>query len=202
MVYLARGVFTQGLRQKRVGQLVPIVAPLGNRFVYEPDDDRTHVLVAGGVGAPPLCFLAREMVGSGCGGRIVVINGARSRSHLIGAHELSQMPVELHVLTDDGSTGCKGIVTDVLADMLTELNPSMATVYACGPTAMLRAVTDLIVPVGIPGQVSVETPMPCALGVCMGCVIKLHHAAPPGFIYKRSCADGPIFAADQIIWDN
>jgi dihydroorotate dehydrogenase electron transfer subunit len=200
IVYLARGVFTQGLRNKQAGQKLSIVGPLGNWYVEDPDPSVTHILVGGGVGAPPLYFFSEVLTAdSAVRNRLRVINGARSREHLVGIKEFTALGVDVCYTTDDGSFGRKGIVTDALAELLDSSGP--AHVYTCGPTGMLRAVGDLCLSRGVPCQVSVETMMPCGLGVCMGCVVKIRDGSEAGWSYLRSCYDGPVFRADEILWD-
>jgi dihydroorotate dehydrogenase electron transfer subunit len=202
IVYLARGVFTQGLRNKQVGQNLSVVGPLGNWFTPPDSPDATLILVGGGVGAPPIYFFASELSAEGRADRtVVVINGARSESLLVGVREFSELDIEMHFVTDDGSFGARGVVTDVLLERL-ERQDGPVQVYACGPTGMLRAVSNLCIARDVPCQVSVETPMPCGLGVCMGCVVKIKDAASPdGFTYQRSCYEGPVFRADEILWE-
>jgi dihydroorotate dehydrogenase electron transfer subunit len=200
IVYLARGVFTQGLRNKQAGQTLSVVGPLGNWYVADPSPDVTHVIVGGGVGAPPLYFFADELCREpGLRGRPRVINGARSREHLIGVQEFDALGVDVIYTTDDGSFGRKGVVTDALSEILDQ--GGRAHVYTCGPTAMLRAVGNLCVSRGVDCQVSVETMMPCGLGVCMGCVVKIKDKTEAGWSYLRSCYEGPVFKAEEIIWD-
>ena len=197
IVYLARGVFTQGLRRKRAGERLSIVGPLGNSFQPDPRPECRHILVAGGVGAPPMQVLAERICGAA---PTVVINGARTASLLVGCREFAAMPLQFIPVTEDGSMGRKGVVTDVLGELL-EAAKTPLHVYACGPTAMLRAVGTLCATYGVECHVSVETVMPCGLGVCMGCVVRVRDAGPAGFRYVRSCYEGPVFAADQILWD-
>ncbi len=202
IVYLARGVFTQGLRNKRPGQLLSVVGPLGNWFEPDPRPQAAHIMVAGGVGAPPLYLLAETMrceAGQEC--RIAVINGARTRNLLVAVQEFTDLGVDLHFTTDDGTHGLRGVVTDALLTLLDEA-AGPAHVYTCGPTAMLRAVSDICIPRNIPCQVSVETIMPCGLGVCMGCVVKIRNRdSAQGYDYLRSCYEGPVFRAEDIIWE-
>jgi dihydroorotate dehydrogenase electron transfer subunit len=201
IVYLARGAFTQGLRGKRPGDKLSVVGPLGNSFSVAEETGGRHVLVAGGVGAPPMYLLAWDMARRGFPlHHVTIINGARTRGLLVALHEMEALGVDLRVTTDDGSVGRHGLVTDELAAVLAGREPMR--VYACGPTAMLRAVGDECVRRGVSCQVSVETVMPCGVGVCMGCVVKIRDASSPsGFAYQRSCQDGPVFEAAEVIWE-
>ncbi len=202
ILYLARGVFTKGLRDKIPGQKLSLIGPLGNSFKPSIKPDVSHILVAGGVGAPPLYFLAREIKSDPskkC--RVEVINGARTQDLLVAVDEFSELGAEVRCTTDDGSRGVKGIVTDVLKEMLEERSGEVC-VYSCGPTPMLRTVGELCVQQGVNCQLSVETMMPCGMGVCMGCVVKIKDSSSEtGWTYKRSCCEGPVFQADEIIWD-
>jgi dihydroorotate dehydrogenase electron transfer subunit len=202
IVYLARGVFTLGMRKKQVGQTLSVVGPLGNWFQPDPRLDVTHIMVAGGVGAPPLYFLAQQMsCGDGPECTLAVVNGARTKSLLVGIQEFGELGVDVHFTTDDGSHGLKGIVTDQLLPML-DSAAGPVHVYTCGPTAMMRAVAEICLARGVPCQVSLETVMPCGLGVCMGCVVKIKDAgSATGFNYLRSCYEGPVFRADEVIWE-
>jgi dihydroorotate dehydrogenase electron transfer subunit len=200
IVYVARGAFTIGMSALREGAPLSLVGPLGNSFEPDPSPDVLHLLVAGGVGAPPLYFLAREMVAAGHDpAAICVINGARSRDLLVASREFERLGIGLRETTDDGSSGRQGTVTDELRDQIAAAGP--CSVYACGPTPMLKAVGSLCVEAGVPCRVSLETVMPCGLGVCMGCVIKLRNEAEPeGYTLVRSCHEGPIFDASEVIW--
>jgi dihydroorotate dehydrogenase electron transfer subunit len=202
IVYLARGVFTYGLRNKQVGQKLSVVGPLGNWFQPDPNPETTHLMVAGGVGAPPLYFLAQRLsCGDNTDCKIAVVNGARSRELLVGVEEFDDLGVEVHYTTDDGSHGLRGIVTDALTRLLAATEGPVH-VYTCGPTVMMRAVADICTARGVPCQVSLETLMPCGLGVCMGCVVKIKDSNAPGaFQYLRSCYEGPVFRAGEIIWE-
>ncbi len=203
IVYLVRGTFTQTLAHKRPGDRVFIVGPLGNRFVVaEPRTQYTHVLVAGGVGAPPLYLLAEEMVRSGIAGtNVVVVNGARRHDLLVCQEHFAELGVRLFTVTEDGSAGAQGKVTDVLKSLHQQksLPRERTQLYACGPTAMLEATAKFAMKHGLRCQVSMETMMPCGVGVCLGCAVKVR--AGEGFDYRRACADGPIFDAAEVVWE-
>lgn len=203
IVYLVRGAFTQLLAQKAPGEKVFIVGPLGNRFVVaEPRASITHLLVAGGVGAPPLYLLAEEMIQEGVPGKnIIVVNGARRRDLLVCQDHFAELGVRLLTVTEDGSQGAKGNVTDVLKSLheRDELLKGRCQVYTCGPTPMLKAVSKFSHKHRLPCQVSMETLMPCGLGVCLGCAVKVR--TEDGFDYRRACVDGPIFDAAEVLWE-
>lgn len=202
VVYLVRGTFTQMLARKQAGDRVFVVGPLGNRFtVAQPSEERVHVLVAGGVGAPPLYLLAEELIQTGVPStNVVVINGARRHDLLVCQEHFAQLGVRAFAVTEDGSLGAKGKVTDVLKRLYEDsgLAHHRWQIYTCGPTAMLEAVADFASTYRLPCQVSMETLMPCGLGVCLGCAVRVRTA--DGFEYKRACVDGPIFEAMEVLW--
>ena len=201
VVYLVRGAFTRGMAELPVGGTVSAVGPLGGAFSRPASAEATAVMVAGGVGAPPLYFHASELVRTGFPvDRITVINGARTASMLIAGDDFVALGVDARITTDDGSAGVRGLVTDELRRML-DAGP-VSSVCACGPTPMLRAVADVCAASSTPCQISVETLMPCGMGVCMGCVVKRRDpASETGFSYARACHDGPVFDAQELIWE-
>jgi len=200
IIYLVRGPFTKGLAGLPAGGTVSVVGPLGNSFAPDPGAEGLHVLAAGGVGAPPLRFLAERLMLSLPSERLVVINGARTREMLVAADDFASLGLEPLICTDDGSAGFKGTVLDALRAV--SATRRVACVYACGPEPMLRAVGDHCASAGIPCRLSVETVMLCGVGVCMGCVVKLRSGdGAPGYTYARACADGPVFDAEDIVWE-
>jgi len=202
VIYLVRGVFTQLLARKQLGDRVYVVGPLGNRFIVaEPMQEFQHVLVAGGVGAPPMYLLAEELVQKGAPPeQIVVVNGARRADLLVCEPHFTGLGICYHAVTEDGSAGERGKVTDVLQRLHEQgaCSQEWCRIYTCGPTAMLEAVAQFAQHRDLPCQVSVETVMPCGLGVCLGCVVKVRNA--DGYDYKRACVDGPIFDAREVLW--
>jgi|SRR5579872_768815 len=217
IVYLARGSFTSGLARKQPGDAVSLLGPLGRPFHVEDRADLLHILVAGGLGAPPLHFLATVLAHSGRNDRdqprrpdrterlvedpIVVINAARTESLLVGLTEFGALDVALHVLTDDGSCGVRGMATDLLRVVLEQNAERPRAIYACGPMAMLRSVGEMAIALGLPCQLSIETSMPCGIGLCQGCAIPVRNSAMPhGHAYALACMDGPVFEARDLIW--
>jgi dihydroorotate dehydrogenase electron transfer subunit len=171
---------------------------------------RRHILIAGGFGAPPLYFLAQELsVGRNDQpsntDTVTVVNAARTRDLLVASVEFSSLDLVIHTITDDGSHGRRGLATEMLCALLEEADAEGALprvqLYACGPMPMLRAVGEIAVPLGIPCQVSVETSMPCGIGLCYGCAVRTRDdSAPQGYAYSRACWDGPVFEAGDVFW--
>nr|WP_246386087.1 hypothetical protein [Armatimonas rosea] len=158
-------------------------------------------MVGGGYGVPPLNFLAKTIKAANPSAKVTLIYGARSANLLVGDDGLREAGVEIIACTDDGSLGVKGRVTDGLAPLLAP--PILgaggasggACVYTCGPTPMMRAVAELCMAHNTPCQVSMETPMPCGIGICVGCVLKKADGT-----FSRTCTDGPVYPATEVTW--
>jgi len=197
LFYAVRGTFTELLSMKPVGSSIRLLGPLGNWFQPVRGVQR-HILVAGGSGAPPLCFFASRLAPSlRADERIVILMGARRRDLLVGLDEFRALGAEVHVATEDGSQGYAGRVTDLLEQQLQEPTPS--AVYACGPNGMLKFVAKTCIERGVPCYVSVEAPMPCGVGACYGCAVRI--ALPGGAWFRRACTEGPIFRAEEVLWE-
>ena len=175
---------------------VDVVGPLGRPFSL-PRDAASVTLVGGGYGAAPLFGLAEALASRGC--RIDFVLGAGSGDRLFGVLDAKRMAASVAVTTDDGSTGTRGRVTDVLPRVMDAARTEV--VYACGPMAMLRAVTRVAEQRGVPTQCAVEESMACGIGVCMTCVLPV--VGDDGLTRMvRSCTDGPVFAGDRVRWDD
>lgn len=188
------------LSQRRPGEVLDVLAPLGTPFRLDPDG--VPVFVAGGTGMAPFVFLARRARERGLRPRVYV--GARTAAELGGNDRLAAMGAELRVATDDGSAGHKGTVIELA---VRELDRAMAAggvdgrppaLYACGPHAMMRALAEACAERGWPLQVSLETPMACGIGICLSCTVPGPRG--PGF-YRRCCVEGPVFDAREVAWE-
>ncbi|MBI2297610.1 MAG: hypothetical protein HYU66_01435 [Armatimonadetes bacterium] len=152
-------------------------------------------LVGGGVGVPPLHFLAARSVGSGVA--MTAFVGARNRARLLGVEAFEALGVHTQVSTEDGSAGFRGTNVAALAESLEEL--PVGQVLACGPTPMLRAAAQLAAEHGIPCQVCLEARMACAMGACLSCVVE---TTTPGWRrYQRVCTEGPVFDSTDLVWE-
>jgi dihydroorotate dehydrogenase electron transfer subunit len=171
-----------------------LLAPLGVPFHPCPPSHRP-VLVAGGVGVAPLLFLARELAAAGV--RPLSLYGGRTHKDLPLDAELAAVS-ELRVATEDGSRGTRGRVTALLDQALGEI--PAAKVYTCGPEAMMAAVAIACERLGVPCEASLETPMACGYGVCLGCPVPRlgPDGAGNGFLY--ACTEGPCVDAAAIAW--
>jgi dihydroorotate dehydrogenase electron transfer subunit len=171
------------------GQTVDVVGPLGRPFPL-PAPGTPALLVGGGYGAAALVGLARAL--RDAGSRVLAVCGAASADRLCSVDELAEL-AEVTVMTDDGSAGQRGWVTDAVSRVL----PEVGVVYACGPMGMLRAVADVATAAGVPSYVAVEESMACGIGVCMTCVLPVI-GADGRTRFSRSCTEGPVFGGDRV----
>ena len=167
-IFAPHGLGTQWLATQRAGDVIDIIAPLGKPFIL-PKQPISCVIVAGGYGAAPMELLARELRARNC--RVDVVLGAATQEKLFGVLDLKGVSDSLIVTTDDGTSGVRGRVTDVLADVITKNNSQ--AVYACGPMPMLQAVAQVSQENGAFSQCAVEESMACGIGVCMTCVLPI-----------------------------
>ncbi len=211
IVYLVTGKMTARLAACRAGDPLQIWGPLGNGFSPAAIDHL--IMVAGGIGQTPFMALARESLGLQRYGepprhvprskKVTLCYGARSAEYHAGVQEFRALGVDVHVSTDDGSAGRRGFVTEVLQEVFNEpqTNASLdrCRVVCCGPERMMEAVAQITDKAGVSCQVSLETPMACGIGICFSCVTKVRQA-DGGWDYRRTCTEGPVFEADQIVW--
>ncbi|HEV8131957.1 MAG TPA: dihydroorotate dehydrogenase electron transfer subunit [Acidobacteriota bacterium] len=183
------GLGTQLMVQFPIGAQVPMIGPLGNQFELCPW--KQMVMVAGGVGIAPFYLLAQKL--SGRGTQPVLFYGARSRDDLVTMEEFQSLNVEVHAATEDGSYGTRGFVTEPLARFLQA--HADCDLMACGPHAMLAAVTRLAKLHRSSLQISVECFMGCGFGACFGCAVE----TVDGF--RLACRYGPVFDGHKLKWD-
>lgn len=195
-VFSVSGKGTAWLAGRRPQDKLDIVGPLGKPFRL-PAERVTATLVGGGYGSAPLLPLAAALRERGC--RVDVVMGAGSVDRLFGQLDAKRIATSIEVTTEDGSMGRSGRVSDVLPQVLDRTSSDV--VYACGPMAMLEAVTRIATERGIPCQVAVEESMACGIGVCMTCVLPV--VGDDGQTRMlRSCVDGPVFLGDRVRWDD
>lgn len=186
---------TERLTRCRTGDRLSIIGPLGNAFLV-PESCRQLVLVAGGIGVPPIRFLAQSLLEREDGlNRCVVFIGGRSQDDLVCISEFDLPGFLLDVSTDDGSRGHRGLVTHSLERTLDSTPVDL--ICACGPPAMLKAVAAIALRRNIPCQVSIEAMMACGMGACLGCAVE---TTDDDGRYRHACVDGPVFDAGRIKW--
>jgi len=217
ILYNVVGIGTRLLSKKKKGEKLLVLGPLGNGFNHIKKKktlakrQKIIIIVGGGVGIPPLYHLIKNLLmnkkAKVNAKDIYVFLGARKKSYLHCSKDLKKLKVHLRMSTDDGSYGHKGLITECLDDFL-YLNGSLIdemTIYTCGPTPMLKAVSTLSFKYDVDCQVSVEEPMPCGFGACLGCAIKVHNETTRDndidYRYAITCCEGPVFDARDIIWE-
>jgi dihydroorotate dehydrogenase electron transfer subunit len=193
-VVAAHGPGTQWLVERRVGETLDLVGPLGNPFPL-PSGPAPAVLVGGGYGSAPLLPLAQALLANGSPVEFVL--GAATAHRLYGEMTAKRMVGRVSITTDDGSAGEKGLVTDVLPEAIERISAEI--VYACGPMPMLQAVGEVAQHHAIRAQVAVEESMACGIGVCMTCVLPVR-GSDGRSRFVRSCVDGPVFDALNVRW--
>ena len=179
------GEGTTRMARAEPGEPFTLLGPLGKPW-RAPTPGRRAVLVGGGVGIAPLLFLARTL-----SERPIAVYGGRSARDLPLDDELAELS-DLSITTEDGSRGVKGRVTDVLGELLSDGHE----VFTCGPDRMMAKVAQICAERDVPCEASLETPMACGYGVCLGCPVP---TAEGGYLY--ACTEGPCIDARRIDWE-
>ena len=216
IIYSVVGTGTAWMARAGQGDEISLLGPLGNAFAIS-ESKPLAALVGGGVGIPPMIYLASAM--QAAGKTVVAFCGARSADMLPVTlapgvevapdgqpapciSQFGQFGVDSVIATDDGSLGWKGFVSEPVAAWLDALDAPdrQAVVYACGPEPMMRALAEICIARDVECQVSLERHMACGMGTCQSCVCKTRSDAEQGWSYKLCCTDGPVFDAREIIW--
>lgn len=198
-LYQVLGRGTEALSQvERHGQVAALL-PLGNSW---PEASGRAIVVAGGIGSASLLTLCEGLASSTVDTQLFF--GAASKQAAIGCglEDFRVLKLPLTLTTDDGSLGQRGFVTAPLEECLSSGGGANATIYACGPWVMMRRVAELAAQFRVRCVVSLEAPMGCGFGVCVGCVVAVKTDGPLGYdSYKRVCIEGSIFPAETIRWE-
>jgi dihydroorotate dehydrogenase electron transfer subunit len=191
------GVGTSLLYDAQPGARIDCLGPLGKPFV--PVAPPAHAwMVAGGVGLAPFATLAQGLAARGT--TMTLFYGGRSAGDLFFESLFTDLGATLIITTEDGSRGERGRVTLPLDRALqTRATDDPVTLYACGPTPMMRAVADLGAKYARQTFVSLEPVMGCGMGGCYSCVVRV--TRPGGTHLVRSCIEGPVFDAAHLVWD-
>jgi dihydroorotate dehydrogenase electron transfer subunit len=205
VVYLTVGKMTTKLARLTAGQPLEVWGPLGNGFALHACEHL--VMVAGGIGQTPFLALARERLGLRSYGepprdvplpsKVILCYGVRNQAYLAGVADFEALGVEVHVSTDDGTAGQHGLVTQTLETVLD--SPGGAHIVCCGPEPMMAAVARIAQAKAVTCEASLETPMACGIGICFSCVARVRDGEG-GWDYRRTCVEGPVFDANQIVW--
>lgn len=198
ILYEVVGRGTELLSQKKAGQYIDILGPLGQGFNLTGNGKNLrHYLIAGGMGIAPLFFLAQRLIEQRIqynNHKPIILIGARTKAEVISKRDFINLGLDVRISTDDGSVGYKGKVTDLLSHLLKTKIHQLSNIYACGPRPMLVAVSTISKRHNIPTQISLDEYMACGLGVCLGCMVKTTEGQ------QLVCRDGPVFDATKIKW--
>jgi len=191
------GTGTARLYEAEPGARLDCLGPLGRPF--EPVEPPAEAwMVAGGVGLAPFATLAEALAARRTS--MTLFYGARSGGDLYCTEIFERLGARMILATEDGSRGEAGRVSEPLARALAGRDRGRAvTIYACGPTPMMRAVAAQGAGAGVPVFVSLEQVMGCGLGGCYSCVVRVRSSDRERFV--RSCVDGPVFDASTLIWE-
>ena len=223
LIHRVVGVGTDWLSRLRIGDPVFVIGPLGNQFQLPPSGG-VALLVGGGVGIPPMMYLAEKLKGQ----KAVAFAGAVNRNllaltvndnapaptaydidPLYNIEEFARHGIPAIISTDDGSYGFRGFVTQALEAYLDKFfkGDTRPVIYTCGPEPMMRRVAEIAQTRNVKCQIAVERAMACGMGTCQSCCIKVKKPDPaqppmPGqnWAYRLACTDGPVFDASQLLW--
>lgn len=188
IVYRVAGKGTAEFSKYGVGDRIKVVGPLGNGYTLKSEK---ALLIAGGIGIPPMVQTAKEL--NAMGVEVSVAVGYRNSDNFL-VKELSEYG-NVYIATEDGSAGTKGNVIDAIKAN----NIDAKVIYSCGPTPMLRGVKSFANENNMEAQISLEEKMACGIGACLACVCKSrevdHHSNVNN---KRICKDGPVFDANEV----
>lgn len=192
LMYRVVGKATGILKQKNPGDILDIIGPLGNGFPHPKNSAIRPILIAGGIGFAPIYALAESLSSF----NPLLFHGARTADELLCNGLQSSLCGTPRISTDDGSSGLKGTVVDLLEDFLAlkTHEPRLTLLYACGSKPMLRSLSSLMQRHGLQGYIAMEEAMACGFGTCLGCVVNTTGG------YKRVCREGPVFPAAEIIF--
>lgn len=220
IIYRRQGRGTAVLSTLRPLDQVSVLGPLGRGFAWHRSLARP-ALVGGGVGVPPLIYLARRLLADGALPR-AFIGFARS-AVAIGEDRFQALGVPVQVATNDGSAGHRGFVTELVEREAAA--GRIDSLFACGPVPMLAATAQIARRYGLPCQLCLEALMGCGVGACLTCVWPVRASAAgrgegsepatkgaldagepepwhPSYAgYRRVCREGPVFAAEEVVFD-
>ncbi len=189
-VFKIIGRGTALLAEKKAGEKLDLLGPLGNGFLPDRKPHRA-IIVGGGIGIPPLYLLTKTLLNLKTQDITVILGGRTSRDIPL-TDMFNKLGVTVVITTNDGSQGLSGVVTDPLKPLLEETVQLETVVYGCGPDPMLQAVTELARTHEIEAKVSMEEHMACGIGACLGCVVDTDTGK------QRVCKEGPVFDGNHV----
>ncbi len=195
LLYRVAGKGTKILSEKKPGDRLEVLGPLGNGFPVKKTPLKI-ILVAGGIGIAPIFALAESLVHSKKKEIPVLFYGARTKNEVLCIEKLRDLGIEPIIATDDGTLGKKGNIINVLKRQLARDASPLTSheIFSCGPEPMLKALSSFAVTNNIKGHVALEQHMACGVGTCLGCVVNTTKGI------KRVCKEGPVFPMEDIVW--
>ncbi len=187
IIYKIKGKGTKFIASLSIGNEIDIMGPLGEGFSITGEK---ALLIGGGVGTAPLVFLSKVLK-------------EKNNPHSLVQGYRSDVKIgkiyadRVYTITEDGSSGKKGIINDYLEEIINSENPRI--IYACGPNIVLKSIVETAIKHNIKTQIALEREFACGVGVCMGCSIKVKENGL--IVNKRICKDGPVFDGESIIWN-
>ncbi|UCF83676.1 MAG: dihydroorotate dehydrogenase electron transfer subunit [Desulfobacteraceae bacterium] len=216
ILYRVLGKGTEWLSRCKAGQKLDAIGPLGNGFVFQ-EDVKNVILIARGIGIAPLYGVAEAVLMQNQGARICILMGGRTKERIFYEKECRKIG-QSFFYTDDGSKGFQGSGPQLLRHLM-ECNklPQSFSMYACGPSPMLRDLSNISEKFELPGQVALEEHMGCGLGACLSCACplkasyirrnehwekpSLHWSEDGSQVYSLICKDGPVYNIQEVDWD-
>ncbi|GAB2561312.1 dihydroorotate dehydrogenase electron transfer subunit [Gracilibacillus alcaliphilus] len=187
VIFKIFGEGTRVLSTYQAGDQLDVILPCGTYYPIDQLDVKQALIVGGGIGVPPLYYLAKTLKEKGV--EITSILGFQTKDQIF-YEEKFQAIGDTYIATNDGSYGTQGFVTDIIE----KVNPSFDYFFSCGPTPMLKAVSNQLAAHN--GYISLEERMGCGVGTCYACVVPLKEDPQKS---KKICKDGPVFKANEVI---
>ncbi|MCX5641655.1 MAG: dihydroorotate dehydrogenase electron transfer subunit [Candidatus Omnitrophica bacterium] len=188
--YQVKGKGTILLSRLQAGDSISLLGPLGKPYPAVPGP---KIILAGGLGAAGLLFLAKNLSLGSQNKKSVVLLGCKTKEDLFLLDNFQDLGIPTYCATEDGSFGFKGLATSLLTQKIKKI-PGKGTLYACGPNPMLAMAGKIAAKHGWSAYFSMETMMACGIGLCRGCAVATING------YRLACVDGPVFPAEEIIW--
>jgi dihydroorotate dehydrogenase electron transfer subunit len=215
ILYCVVGPASLRMTTLSAGDSISVIGPLGNGFSM-PKGEKTVLLLAGGMGAPPLLHLAKVIKRDYPNVECLAFAGAKTKEELpfklrldnaskksgLTLEEFAKYKIKSVVSTDDGSAGYTGFVTDCLTQWLDGcgLKEKDLIIYGCGPEAMLARAAEIAGERKIDCQVSMERMMACGIGLCQSCAVECKTTGSDETMYKMCCKDGPVFDSKEVVF--
>lgn len=188
--YQIKGRGTALFSRLQTNDQISFLGPLGKSYPIVPGP---KIILAGGLGAAGLLFLAKTLSVDLKNEKPVVILGCKTKKDLFFLRDFQDLDIPTYCATEDGSFGFKGLATSFLSQKIKE-RLKKGILYACGPNPMLVTAGKIAKKYGWSAYFSMETMMACGIGLCRGCAVATRNG------YRLACVDGPVFPAEEILW--